>query len=70
MDKEEVLLQRKNKFLSIGRNKGFISTNELSNKLSMKTSYLNTFKKNLSKYKIHTLISLIILILAFSLFFL
>tara|TARA_B100001175_G_C19492670_1_gene633501 strand:+ start:318 stop:1421 length:1104 start_codon:yes stop_codon:yes gene_type:complete len=70
MSSEEILLQRKNKFLSIGRNKGFINTNELSNKLSMKTSYLNILKKNLSKYKIHTLIGLTILILAFSLFFL
>tara|TARA_B100002052_G_C15689254_1_gene509874 strand:- start:388 stop:843 length:456 start_codon:yes stop_codon:yes gene_type:complete len=70
MSSEEILSQRKNKFLSIGRNKGFVNTNELSDKLSMKTSYLNIFIKNFSKYKIYILSCLIILILAISLFFL
>ena len=36
LDKDEIVMQRKNKFLSIGRNKGFTSkTNDLDN-LSMK----------------------------------
>ena len=70
MSSEEILAQRKNKFLSIGRSKGFISTNELSDKLSMQNSYLNIFIKNFSKYKIYILIFLIILTLSISLFFL
>jgi acetyl-CoA carboxylase carboxyl transferase subunit alpha len=70
MNSEEILLQRKNKFLSIGRGKGFISNTELSDKLSMKTSYFNVFIKNFSKYKIYILICLMILILGISLFFL
>jgi len=70
MNSEDILLQRKNKFLSIGRSKGFISKDEISDKLSMKTSYFNKFTKNFSKYKIHTLIFLIFLILIISLLFL
>ena len=70
MNSEAILLQRKNKFLSIGRGKGFISNTELSDKLSMKTSYFNVFIKNFSKYKIYILICLMILILGISLFLL
>ncbi len=70
MNGNDILLQRKNKFLSIGRSKGFISTNEMSNKLSMKTNYLNKFIKNFSKYKIHIFICFTILILIISLLFL
>ncbi len=70
MNGEDILLQRKNKFLSIGRSKGFISKDEISDKLSMKTSYFNKFVKNFSKYRIYTLICLFILILTISLLFL
>ncbi len=70
MNSEDILLQRKNKFLSIGRSKGFISANEISDKLSMENSFFNKFVKNFSTYKIHTLICLIILILTISLIFL
>ena len=70
MISDQILLHRKNKFLSIGRSKGFISTDEITDKLSMKTSYLNKFIKKFSKYKIHILTCLIILTLAISLLFL
>ena len=70
MNSEDILLQRKNKFLSIGRSKGFISKNEITDKLSMQTNFFNKFVKNFSKYKIHTLIFLIILTLTISLLFL
>ena len=43
---------------------------EISDKLSMKTSYFNKFVKNFSKYRIYTLICLFILILTISLLFL
>jgi len=42
MDKNEILNHRKNKFLLIGRNKGFTTQSDLSEKLSMKE---NIFKK-------------------------
>ena len=70
MISDQILLHRKNKFLSIGRSKGFISTDEISDKLSMKNSFFNKFVKNFSKYKVHTLICLIILILTIYLIFL
>ena len=50
--------------------KGFITKDEISDKLSMKTSYFNKFIKNFSKYRIYSLICLIILILTISLLFL
>ena len=47
---EEVLNQRKNKFLKIGRNKGFISNPEKISDLNQSTgkfdTYLTLFKKN------------------------
>ncbi len=70
MEEEEILSHRKNKFLSIGRSKGFISKSELSDKLSMKTSYFDKLINNFSKYKNYLLISLVILILAITLYFL
>ena len=48
MDKEEILNQRKNKFLSIGRNKGFTSNSNLSENLLMKENF---FDKYFSKLK-------------------
>ena len=41
MKKEEILTQRKNKFLSIGRSRGFASQNNINQKLSMKETFLN-----------------------------
>ena len=43
MDKNEIINQRKNKFLSIGRNKGFVTQAD-SEKLSMKKSTLDKLK--------------------------
>ena len=43
MDKEEVLLQRKNKFLSIGRNQGFKTTSKISDNLSMQNNIVEKF---------------------------
>ena len=51
MDKEQILLQRKNKFLSIGRNQGFISGTKSSDNLSMKTNIIDNFINKLSYYK-------------------
>ena len=44
MNSEEILLQRKNKFLSIGRNKGFISDTQTSDNLTMETSLIEKIK--------------------------
>ena len=70
MDGEEIFLQRKNKFLSIGRNKGFASTAKLSNNLSMKTNFVDKYMNWFSNYKKYILISLVVIILGIFLFFL
>ena len=46
MDKNEITNHRKNKFLSIGRTKGFASKEGISEKLSMKENLLERIKKN------------------------
>ena len=48
MDKEEILNQRKNKFLSIGRKKGFATSSNFSENLLMKENFFN---KNIAKLK-------------------
>jgi len=49
MDKDEILTHRKNKFLSIGRNKGFTTQSEDGNDLSMKASVLENINQNFKK---------------------
>ena len=44
MDKEEILAQRKNKFLSIGRTKGFSTESNINKDLSMKNSFFEKIK--------------------------
>ena len=51
MDGEDILSQRKNKFLSIGRNKGFTSTSKISDNLSMKTNFIDKYINWFSSYK-------------------
>ena len=48
MDKEEIFNQRKNKFLSIGRKKGFATSSNFSENLLMKENFFN---KNIAKLK-------------------
>ena len=60
MDKNEIINHRKNKFLSIGRNKGFTKTTDLE-KLSMEKGLLQKLVKN---QKIFYLVSAIILFLS------
>ena len=69
MEKDEILNHRKNKFLSIGRNKGFTTQTGLNENLTMKES---KFDRIISKFKSDiklTYISIGILIFIFSLFF-
>ena len=51
MDQESILSQRKNKFLSIGRNKGFTTQPNINESLSMKENYFDKFRKVLLNYK-------------------
>ena len=69
MENDEILNHRKNKFLSIGRNKGFTTQTSLNENLTMKET---KFDRIISKFKSDiklTYISIGILLLIFSLFF-
>ena len=70
MSKDEVLNHRKNKFLSIGRSKGFISESETDNSLHMKQNFLDILKVKIVKNKNQLIIATIILTLAISIFYL
>ena len=64
MDRNEILIQRKNKFLSIGRSKGFTSSSGITENLSMQTSLLENIKNKISKNKNYLIIPFVIIILA------
>ena len=64
MNKDEILMQRKDKFLSIGRNKGFTSYSVFSDNLSMKVSLLNKIKNKLDNNKKYVLLFIGIIVLA------
>tara|TARA_B100001250_G_scaffold410566_1_gene437266 strand:+ start:142 stop:1266 length:1125 start_codon:yes stop_codon:yes gene_type:complete len=61
MDKEEILLHRNNKFLSIGRNKGFSNQSNINESLSIKENTFNKIKKFYSKYMTQLVIAGLIL---------
>ena len=71
MDKEQILIHRKNKFLSIGRNKGFTTQSDDGNDLSMKASIIENinqnFKKNSKIY--YGVFAAVLLILFLSIFY-
>jgi len=71
MSGDEVLNHRKNKFLSIGRSKGFINQLDDLSSLSIKKNKVNTFIENFLKSKINLGISFVaILSLGYLIFFL
>ena len=63
MGKDEVLNHRKNKFLSIGRSKGFISETKTDDSLHMKQNFLDILKIKIIKNKNQLIIASIVLIL-------
>jgi acetyl-CoA carboxylase carboxyl transferase subunit alpha len=69
MSGDEVLSHRKNKFLAIGRSKGFVTQLDHLSMLSIKKNKVNTFIENLFKSKINLGISfLIIIVLGYLIF--
>ncbi len=70
MDADEILNHRKNKFLSIGRNKGFSSKSEISTNLSMKENIIERLKSKLKKEKNITyfIISIFVILMILYLF--
>ncbi len=70
MSKDEVLNHRKNKFLSIGRSKGFISQSVTDDSLHMKQNLVNILKVKIVKNKNQLITVAIILLLVASVFYL
>jgi len=71
MDREEVLNHRKNKFLNIGRSKGFVSQLDDLNTLSIKKNKFNMFIENFFKSKVNLGISFtIMVVVSYLIFFL
>jgi len=70
MSKDEVLNHRKNKFLSIGRSKGFISQSVDDDSLHMKQNPVDILKVKIVKNKNQLIIVAIILLLVASVFYL
>ena len=71
MSGDEVLNHRKNKFLAIGRSRGFVSKLDDLSTLSMKKNKINIFIENFFKSKLSIGTSLVILVLlSYLLFFL
>jgi acetyl-CoA carboxylase carboxyl transferase subunit alpha len=65
MSGEDILNHRKNKFLKIGRNKGFVSKLDDISTLSMKKNKINVYIERLFKSRTKVIISLIALFLFF-----
>jgi len=71
MSGEEVLNHRKDKFLTIGRSKGFVNQSDSLNALSIKKNNINTFIQNFFRSKINLRISIgVIILLGCLIFFL
>jgi len=68
MSKDEVLNHRKNKFLSIGRSKGFVSETKTDDSLHMKQNLLDILKIKIIKNKNQLIIVAIILMIAVLIF--
>ena len=71
MSKEDILEHRKNKFLKIGRSKGFVSQLDDISTLSMKKNKINFFIEKIIKIKVRIIISFIVaFVFIYFLFFL
>ena len=51
MNRDEIFSHRKNKFLSIGRKKGFVSKSDSDENLTMKENFLQKLFYNIKKFK-------------------
>ena len=60
---EEILTQRKNKFLSIGKQKSFITYSQVESKLFNKSNLYLLLKERILKYKIKSVIILLLIII-------
>ena len=70
MNRDEIFSHRKNKFLSIGRRKGFVSKLDSHENLSMKEDFLQKLLTNIKKFRYPTILFLLLLIVVFVAYFL
>jgi len=70
ISREEIVNHRKNKFLSIGRGKGFISQKIDGDTLSMKQGFVDNLMNKIYKYKNLSIFIIVLLILAVMAFYL
>ena len=70
MSRDEIFYHRKNKFLSIGRSKGFSSSLEVDNNLTMKESLLQKIILKFQKSKLQAIAVFLLLIVGLIYFFL
>jgi len=65
---EEIMNERKNKFLKIGRNQGFISNSEDLSTLTIKNNNFDNILKSKKVLIGSSIVGLVLLLVAFSLF--
>ena len=70
MSRDEIFYHRKNKFLSIGRSKGFASSLEVDKNLTMKESLLQKIILKFQKFKLQAIAVFLLLIAGLIYFFL
>ena len=70
MSGDEIFTHRKNKFLSIGRNKGFASETETAKDLTMKEGLLQKILLKFEKFKFQTITLFFILVIGLIYYFL
>jgi len=68
MSREDIFLHRKNKFLSIGRNKGFGTNADPNENLTMKENFLQKSILNIKKFKFQIGLTIILIALAIVIF--
>ena len=70
MNRDEIFSHRKNKFLSIGRRKGFVSKSDSHENLSMKENFSQKLFTNIQKFRYPTILLLLLLIFVLAVYFL
>ena len=70
MNRDEIFFHRKNKFLSIGRKKGFVSKIDSDENLIMKENFLQKIFTNLKKFQYQIIIASCLLIFGLMYYFL
>ncbi len=66
LSREEIFNKRKEKFLSLGRDRGFISSSSPKDSLSLESSYVRNFLNKFQKKNIFILLAILVIILIIS----